>query len=101
MRSGSFSKIVVVVVECAWLVGTTSQAGMAAEKNIFLVPVSQGTILEGIRLSGCDSGWPNDGNKVAVIALDAFGTIPKEVEDYLGTWNGTFSLVIIPAKMNH
>jgi len=89
MRSGIFSKIVVAVVECAWLVVTASQAGMAAEKNVFLVPVPQEpSWQEFAYLAAIPAGQTvNDSNKAAVIALDAFGTIPEEVEDYLARYS--------------
>ena len=89
MRSGIFSKIVVAVVECAWLVVTASQAGMAAEKNVFLVPVPQEpSWQEFAYLASIPAGQTvNDSNKAAVIALDAFGTIPEEVEDYMARYS--------------
>jgi hypothetical protein len=74
MRSGIFSKIVVAVVECAWLVVTASQAGMAAEKKVFLVPVPQeASWQEFAYAAAIPAGQTvNDSNKAAVIALDAF-----------------------------
>ncbi len=89
MKSGSFFKIVASIVGCVWLVVAASQAGMAAEKNVFLVPVPQEpSWQEFAYLAAIPAGQTvNDSNKAAVIALDAFGTIPEEVEDYLARYS--------------